>query len=45
MQEVDADLTALDRGIINAFQGGFPVTERPFEPAAAPIRSASAGST
>jgi len=32
MQEVDADLTALDRGIINAFQGGFPVTERPFEP-------------
>lgn len=43
MQEVDADLTALDRGIINAFQGGFPVTERPFEPAAP--RSASAGST
>jgi len=43
MQEVDADLTALDRGIINAFQGGFPVTERPFEPAAA--ASASAGST
>jgi DNA-binding Lrp family transcriptional regulator len=38
MQEVDADLTALDRGIINAFQGGFPVTERPFEPAAAALR-------
>jgi DNA-binding Lrp family transcriptional regulator len=38
MREVDADLTALDRGIINAFQGGFPVTERPFEPAAAALR-------
>ncbi|WP_128904500.1 siroheme decarboxylase subunit beta [Halorubrum amylolyticum] len=38
MQEVDADLTALDRGIINAFQGGFPVTESPFEPAAAALR-------
>jgi len=38
MQEVDADLTALDRGIINAFQGGFPVTERPFEPAADALR-------
>ena len=38
MQEVDADLTALDRGIINAFQGGFPVVERPFEPAAAALR-------
>ncbi|MFW5917786.1 MAG: Lrp/AsnC family transcriptional regulator [Halorubrum sp.] len=38
MTEVDAELTALDRGIINAFQGGFPVTERPFEPAAAALR-------
>ncbi|MFC7323063.1 Lrp/AsnC family transcriptional regulator [Halorubrum rutilum] len=38
MREVDADLTALDRGIINAFQGGFPVTERPFKPAAAALR-------
>ncbi|TKX77785.1 Lrp/AsnC family transcriptional regulator [Halorubrum sp. SD626R] len=38
MREVDADLTTLDRGIINAFQGGFPVTERPFEPAAAALR-------
>jgi len=38
MREVDADLTALDRGIINAFQGGFPVMERPFEPAAAALR-------
>ncbi|MFC5279086.1 Lrp/AsnC family transcriptional regulator [Halorubrum rubrum] len=38
MKEVDADLTALDRAIINAFQGGFPVTVRPFEPAAAALR-------
>ena len=38
MREVDADLTTLDRGIINAFQGGFPVTERPFESAAAALR-------
>ena len=38
MTEVDADLTALDRGILNAFQGGFPATERPFEPAAAALR-------
>ncbi|WP_297887442.1 Lrp/AsnC family transcriptional regulator [uncultured Halorubrum sp.] len=38
MQEVDADLTALDRAIINAFQGGFPVVERPFDAAAAALR-------
>ena len=38
MKEVDADLSALDRGIINAFQGGFPVTTRPFDPAAAALR-------
>jgi len=37
MQEVDADLTALDRDH-QTFQGGFPVTERPFEPAAARLR-------
>ena len=37
MREVDADLSALDRAIINAFQGGFPVTQRPFEPAAAAL--------
>ena len=37
MREVDADLSALDRAIINAFQGGFPVTRRPFEPAAAAL--------
>jgi DNA-binding Lrp family transcriptional regulator len=29
-----ADLERADRAIINAFQGGFPVVERPFEPAA-----------
>ena len=37
MREVDADLSALDRAIINAFQGGFPVTRRPFGPAAAAL--------
>ncbi|WP_331234640.1 siroheme decarboxylase subunit beta [Natronorarus salvus] len=29
-----AKLNTLDRAVVNAFQGGFPVTERPFEPAA-----------
>jgi DNA-binding Lrp family transcriptional regulator len=29
-----ADLESVDRAILNAFQGGFPVVERPFEPAA-----------
>ena len=38
MRKVDADLSALDRAIINGFQGGFPPTERPFEPAAAALR-------
>jgi DNA-binding Lrp family transcriptional regulator len=38
MQQVDADLSTLDRAIINGFQGGFPVTSRPFEPAAAALR-------
>ena len=38
MKQVDADLTALDRGIINAFQGGFPVTTRPFDAAAEALR-------
>jgi len=28
------DLGTVDRAILNAFQGGFPVVERPFEPAA-----------
>ncbi|MFB6299162.1 MAG: Lrp/AsnC family transcriptional regulator [Halobacteriales archaeon] len=32
------DLGARDRAILNAFQGGFPVVERPFEPAAAAVR-------
>ena len=32
------DLGAVDSAILNAFQGGFPVTERPFEPAAAALR-------
>ncbi|WP_332899866.1 siroheme decarboxylase subunit beta [Haladaptatus sp. CMSO5] len=34
----EADLGPTDRAIVNAFQGGFPVTERPFEPAAAALR-------
>jgi len=32
------DLGPVDRAIANAFQGGFPVVERPFEPAAATLR-------
>ncbi|KTG09385.1 heme biosynthesis protein [Haloprofundus marisrubri] len=36
--ETDVTLSTLDRAIINAFQGGFPVVERPFEPAAAALR-------
>jgi DNA-binding Lrp family transcriptional regulator len=41
MSESDAEtgeLARLDRAIINAFQGGFPVVDRPFEPAAAALR-------
>ena len=41
MSNTDAEtegLTRLDRAIINAFQGGFPVVDRPFEPAAAALR-------
>ncbi|ELY45210.1 siroheme decarboxylase subunit beta [Natronorubrum sulfidifaciens] len=30
----DVDLTERERAVVNAFQGGFPVTERPFEAAA-----------
>ena len=37
MKTVDAELTSLDRAIVNAFQGGFPIVERPFEPAAAAL--------
>ncbi|MDS0294214.1 Lrp/AsnC family transcriptional regulator [Halogeometricum luteum] len=33
-----AELTDLDRAVVNAFQGGFPAVERPFEPAAAALR-------
>ncbi|WP_336002250.1 Lrp/AsnC family transcriptional regulator [Halorientalis halophila] len=32
------DLARVDRAIVNAFQGGFPVVERPFEPAADALR-------
>ncbi|EMA04066.1 siroheme decarboxylase subunit beta [Haloferax denitrificans] len=38
MIQADVDLSRLDRAIVNAFQGGFPVVERPFEPAAAALR-------
>jgi DNA-binding Lrp family transcriptional regulator len=31
-------LDRADRAVVNAFQGGFPVVERPFEPAAAALR-------
>ena len=31
------DLGRVDRAILNAFQGGFPVVERPFDPAAAAL--------
>ncbi len=34
----DIDLTERERAVVNAFQGGFPVTERPFEPAAEAMR-------
>ncbi|WP_254837996.1 siroheme decarboxylase subunit beta [Natronomonas marina] len=33
-----AGLDRLDRAVLNAFQGGFPVVESPFEPAAAALR-------
>ena len=36
--EVDYELGDVDRAVVNAFQGGFPVVERPFEPAAAALR-------
>jgi len=32
------DLDAVDRGILNAYQGGFPVVADPYEPAAAALR-------
>lgn len=33
----DITLSSIDRAIINGFQGGFPVINRPFEPAAAAL--------
>ena len=33
-----AELDEFDRAVVNAFQGGFPVVERPFDPAAAALR-------
>ncbi|WP_254823588.1 siroheme decarboxylase subunit beta [Haloglomus halophilum] len=37
-EDADPSLDRVDRAIVNAFQGGFPVAERPFEPAAAALR-------
>jgi DNA-binding Lrp family transcriptional regulator len=34
MADAEPDLDQFDRAILNAFQGGFPVVEQPFEPAA-----------
>jgi len=34
------DLDSTDRAILNAFQGGFPVVEDPYQPAAAALRDA-----
>ncbi|RQG92199.1 siroheme decarboxylase subunit beta [Natrarchaeobius chitinivorans] len=34
----DLDLTRRERAVVNAYQGGFPVVERPFGPAAAAMR-------
>jgi DNA-binding Lrp family transcriptional regulator len=34
-----AGLDRIDRAVINAFQGGFPVVEEPFEPAAEALRA------
>ncbi|AHG00250.1 heme biosynthesis protein [Halostagnicola larsenii XH-48] len=39
------DLTEHERAVVNAFQGGFPVTERPFEPAAAAMRDRGVDTT
>jgi len=38
-------LSRTDRAVINAFQGGFPVVERPFEPAAAALRDRGVDAT
>ncbi|WP_436345810.1 siroheme decarboxylase subunit beta [Natronorubrum sp. FCH18a] len=34
----DVELSERERAVVNAFQGGFPVVERPFGPAAAAMR-------
>lgn len=34
----DVDLNDREQAVVNAFQGGFPVVERPFEPAAEALR-------
>ncbi|WP_290819122.1 Lrp/AsnC family transcriptional regulator [Halovivax sp.] len=34
----DVELSERERAVVNAFQGGFPPVERPFEPAAAALR-------
>jgi len=39
MEGGDVDLTGVDRAVINGFQGGFPVVQRPFEPAAEALAS------
>ena len=36
--ESDVELSTLDRAVVNAFQGGFPVVTEPWEPAAAALR-------
>ena len=36
--ESDVSLSTLDRAVVNAFQGGFPVVADPWEPAAAALR-------
>ncbi|MFC6716582.1 Lrp/AsnC family transcriptional regulator [Natrialbaceae archaeon GCM10025810] len=41
--DVDLALTERERAVVNAFQGGFPVVERPFEPAAAAMRERGDG--
>jgi len=38
-----ADLDTVDRAVVNAFQGGFPVTERPFVPAAEALTERGVG--
>ncbi|WP_440989060.1 siroheme decarboxylase subunit beta [Haloarchaeobius baliensis] len=35
---VEYELDRTDRAVVNAFQGGFPVVRRPFDPAAAALR-------